>query len=260
MSRPHLSVIQEDFFRALRRESNSLRNLIEPIGALSSEQCIDIYAKGYSVRLIEALGETYEATWWCLGDESFFALAEEFIRNNISGTFDLSDYGENFPKFLGTRKSVHEIEFLEDLARFEWTFKGIFHKPNMIPASDLSSRVRPDGSDTLKLNFSATLFESPYSAYEIWKKRGQPASEMGGFDWSTPEFLVVFRKHSKVFVHSFDAKEFFLIKLLSFGHSIADALSRAGETVNILPEQVQSAFSQMGKLGLFEITSDDNAS
>lgn len=253
MSKSQLSILQREFFKALKREESKISSQISPIGKLSESECVEIYANGYAARLVEALGETFEATWWSLGDDDFFALAKAYVTQNISQSFDLSDYGEGFPEFLEQHRSKHEIDFASDLARFEWSFKCIFHKPNLVQRHDLFSRLQPDGSDKLVLSQSARLFESLFSVYEIWKRRGHSASEMAEIDWSNPERLLLYRRDSKVFVHSFGEPEFVLLKELASGKTIAEAITIASDRVHLSPEQVQSTFSQIGSLGAYLI-------
>ena len=253
MPRPQLKVLQEAFYQALRREKNDLSLMISPIGNLSESACIDIYANGYSARLVEALGETFEATWWTLGDDTFFALSKEYVSKNVSHSYDLSDYGDRFPEFLEQKIADHEIDFVADLARFEWSFKDIFHKPNLVPTPDLLSRLQQDGSDSLRLSSSAKLFESPFSVYEIWKRRGQAAEAMAGIDWKKSDHLLLYRHQSKVFVHSFDAPEFLLVRELAAEKPIADSLSIASNGICLSPEQVQATFAQIGSLGVFSV-------
>lgn len=247
-----LNEIQEDFLTAIRGEPSSFNNSVEPISTLSAENCIDIYARGYVARLTDTLGETFEATWWILGDEDFFELARQYIKKNPSKFFDLSEYGAGFPDFLASFKQAEEISFLHDLAKFEWTFKEIFHKRNMSTSVvDWSKSMSRGENAKFTLSSSVSLISSLFSTYEIWKVRSQPIENFGNMDWSKPEFLLVFKQNSQVFVHSLKPEEFLVVKQLAEGQTLGAAIEAlVVEYKDVTPEQIQDVFLTISGLGV----------
>lgn len=253
---PQLGELQENFLGAIRGQSSTFIGEINPIASLSPTDCIEIYSKGYVARLTEALGETFEATWWVLGDDDFFELADQYIRANPSEAFDLSEYGSDFPDFLASLKQNDEISFLQDLGRFEWAFKNIFHKRNLQPLKvGWPAGVEKIG---LTLSDSATLLTSRFSVYEIWKRRAQPIETVGEVDWSQPEHLILFKKDSQVNVRTLAADEFLVIRHLSNGQTLEASIEALmAEYKGITPERVQSIFAVISTLGVFSVESHE---
>ena len=251
-----LGELQENFLDAIKGGRSPFSEAINPIASLTPTECIEIYSKGYFARLTEALGETFEATWWVLGDEDFFELAGQYIKTNPSEVFDLSEYGFGFPDFLASLKQNDEISFLQDLAKFEWAFKNIFHKQNL-----QSPMVGwPAGAESTKLilSDSAMLLTSRFSVYEIWKRRAHPIETVGEVDWSQPEHLVLFKKDSQVNVRILEADELLVMRHLSNGQTLEASIEALiAEYKEITPERVQSIFATISTLGIFSIETNE---
>ncbi len=252
----NLGEIQERFLEAIRADVSRFSGEVEPIASLTPKECVEIYSKGYVARLIETLGETFEATWWVLGDEDFFELAAQYIKTHPSQVFDLSEYGSEFPDFLATIKQNDEISFLQDLATFEWSFKNIFHKRNLKTSQiDWSARAK----DTrLVFSDSAILLANRFSVYEIWKRRTQPIETVGEIDWSKPEHLVLFKNNSQVNIRILAADEFLVMRHLSNGQTLEASIEALiADYKELTPERVQSIFSTVSGLGVFFVESND---
>lgn len=223
-----LGKLQEQFLKGIRSEVSEFDSVINPIRNLSILQCIEIYSRGYVARLTESLGETYEATWWILGDDEFFKLCREYIRDHPSQTFDLSDYGVSFSEFLKERLTQLEIPFISDLAKFELEFKKIFHAPNLVSSAPSGTMV---GDDTcFRLSSSASFVESKFPIYSIWKLRGTSLEHLANLNFKNPENLLLFKKDSQVFIHSLRKDESCVVKSLANANTL-------GGTLNLLLQQ-----------------------
>ncbi len=104
-----------------------LLNAFHPGGTLTADHALEVYSRGHVARLTEALGETFEAVWWVAGDEAFFRLAKNFILAHPSTFYNLSSYGRTFSDYLKKETPFPNLPFLPHLARYEWTFKEMFH-------------------------------------------------------------------------------------------------------------------------------------
>lgn len=213
--------LQELFLTSLQDPGISSESLFTPILNLNRKQCLEIYRKGYKARLTESLGSTFEACWWVLGDESYFQVAEDYLRGNPSQTYDLSDYGESFPDFLKTHSESQEIPFIFDLAKFEWLFKTVFHSANLVSGLNVSA-VTEDS--LLKLNPLAALFSSEFAVYEIWKNRTESIEVLGDVPWENPAFYLLFRRDGKIYVRAMEAEAFQLLKIFENGQSLSHAV------------------------------------
>ena len=146
---------------------SSLIQSLTPGGTLTSPDALNVYSNGYIVRLTESLGETYEAVWWVCGDEDFFQLSRNFILANPSTTYNLSNYGQQFPEFMDYVAPFPDLPFLGDLARFEWIFKELFHTAQHTSVGpDRILSVAQDPNLCFHFGQAVCLFTSPYGVYE----------------------------------------------------------------------------------------------
>ena len=248
MAKLTLSQFQHQFSQASRRTNETLvdQGFLDGIiagGSLSSETALEVYRTGHIVRLTEALGETFEALWWVAGDDDYFCLAKEFLLAHPSTTYNLSDFGELFPAFLAARQPFSDLPFLADLARFEWAFKEVFHLPS-------HTSLTPDQfqqhslSGNLRFVFapSVRLFHSPYSVYEIWKRRGTEQQSLSEDDWKTPQWLLLYKHQQQIYVKHVNEPEYLLLDYLCSSASIEESLER---TMKDFPDLTASTVSDV---------------
>jgi hypothetical protein len=211
-----------------------LKKEICPSGRLSSVGALRVYGRSAEGGLFEALGETYEACWRVLGDEDFLTLCRDYISKHPSSLRNLKDYGESFPGFLSESHHSQDFPFLEDLARFEWTFKNLFHLKREPAICPTGFQILEENSN---VNFSFigahSLFSSSYSIFEIWKLRNQEPEESQEADviddWNQPSFLLLYKggeekDEGMVQVKSLDRHSFDLLKALKDGTSFEKSI------------------------------------
>ena len=249
----NLREFQKDFMATLDKSKSSetlLQGIIPAIKMKSKDKSLTVYKDGYKARLTEALGETYEACWWALGDEMFFGICSEFISAHPSLHYNLSEYGREFSEYLYHHKISQKIPFLFDLAHFEWAFKNMFHAKNHIPfsAEELSKLESPND---LKVSFgkSVFLFQSKYSIYHLWQQAKDKLSDKQ-LDFNKKDFLILYKKNSHIFVDRLCEKEFSLLRNLKLGYSLGEALGFF-ET-SLLQQEVSNFFQKMMKREIIE--------
>jgi hypothetical protein len=93
---------------------------------------LDIYAKGYRLRLGEALEEDYPALRALIGEEAFGQLAECYIDAHPSAYFSLRYFGQHLAEDLS--RGEHAA-WLADVARFEWSLGEAFDAPAAVPVT-----------------------------------------------------------------------------------------------------------------------------
>jgi hypothetical protein len=217
MSASPLEALQKRFVGAII-DSSDFAAAVTGGGKLSAEEAVAVYRGGYPVRLIGALGETFEACWRVLGDDDFFAVCRAFIARNPSTSHNLSDYGTTFPDFLDAPP------FLGDLARFEWTFKELFHaRPHMgLSAAELAKAVKPDSK--LILGGAHRFLSLRHSVYGIWKRDRSDDTPLKDSDWEGAQRLVLYKNGgNEIFVTELSEAEFTVLQNLRLG--LAQALA-----------------------------------
>ena len=181
MSKNKLLSFQEQFVGFITGDQifDELLKDIIPAGRIANSQsALEVHKTGYYARLTEALGETYEGTWYVMGDDSFFSICEEYITEHKSHQYNLSNYGENFPNFIEQRRDMIAIPFAHDMARFDCLFKDIFHgkQHDPCPVTELQ-RIESEPSLSIILGNAVRLFSSRFSIYKIWNLRKNSSEE-----------------------------------------------------------------------------------
>lgn len=246
---------QIHFFSYILGIEQSFLTSATPISDLPVRVCADIYKRGYLARLTESMGDTFEATWWVMGDEDFLKLVGEFIKNIPSRSFDLSDYGKEFPSILKSSEVMNEIPFISELARFEWLFKDLFNSADVPASENFLQLLSEDPNVKLRILPSIYLWSSAFSIYEIWKTRSGNISRLNEFDFTQKENILCRKLNGKVHMTYLDESEFLLLRQFENPSSVSDAIESfqkiTGETS---PEAIQSLFARIGSLGVLGLS------
>jgi len=242
---------QVHFFSYMMNIEQSLLSNATSMNELSVRSCADIYKRGYSARLVESLGDTYSATWWVLGDDDFLKLANEFVGNIPSRSFDLSDYGEEFSSYLRSSPVIAEIPFVSDLALFEWNFKTLFHSKDVHAAENIFSLIGSNPDAKVHLLPSIILWQSDFAIYEIWKRRDGNITSLNEIDLDMSESILCRKLDGKVHMSYLEESEFRMLKQFETPRSIEEAVIRYQQLFGELtPESIQSLFARIGVLGV----------
>jgi len=251
MSKSNLKLFQEQFVGFINDDasSNDLLKDILPAGRIPNfREALEVHQNGYIARLTEALGETFEGTWFIMGDELFFSICEEYIKENKSKLYNLSDYGENFPNFLEQRRDMIAIPFVQDMARFDWMFKELFHEKQhiSIPLNELQ-RIETEPNISLILGNAVRLFSSQFSIYKFWNLRNQTDAEIKNINYESSENLLLYKQNEEIFVKELSDAQFDIISSLISGKSVASVL----EMVNSENQNdLVSVFQIIGSSGI----------
>lgn len=221
-------LFQEQFVNFIDNStsSNELLKNILPAGTIpDSYQALEVHKNGYFARLTEALGETFEGSWFIMGDELFFNICEEYIKEHKSDQYNLSNYGESFPCFLEQRQDMIGIPFVCDMARFDWIFKDIFHEKQHISAP-LNELQQIEKNTDISFIFGNTvrLFSSSFSIYDIWALRNQAEADMVDINYDSSEHLLLYKQNEEIFVKELSATQFDIVSSLISGKSVTSIL------------------------------------
>ena len=245
----NLEYWQSQFFGHILNLENNFTQLAKPVQGMSIDACAQIYQKGYKARLTEVLGDTFEATWWALGDELFFSFANEFISNIPSRSYDLSDYGIEFPQFIESQVISSEIPFLSGLARFEWLFKTVFHEPDIVDLKfDVATILSENPDAKINLNRQVHFFSSEYSVYDIWKKRAGDVASTAELNWEKSQYLVLFKKNNQIHSVQLEMAEYDLLSCFCEPSSLEEAvINYSNKSGEFKPEYLQRLFAKVAQ-------------
>lgn len=94
-------------------------DVIRSSPTLSSEERIQIYARGYALRLMECMRADYPALQNLLGDELFDTFAQAYLVRRPSNSYSLFDLGHDFPAFLKASRPNDSAATLEEQQKFD---------------------------------------------------------------------------------------------------------------------------------------------
>lgn len=89
-------------------------------GKVGAETRLSIYASGYQLRLVEALGTEFETLKVLAGEAGFDRLCRSFIAAHPSRTPNLRWYGDKLAGHLASTAPFSRRPVLTETARFEW--------------------------------------------------------------------------------------------------------------------------------------------
>ena len=221
------SEFEQDFLSVMNDGAlpQKLLKMLIPIKNLDVKECLEVYTQAKTVRLCDTLYENFSACAKVLGDDDFFALANDYVATHSSEFYNLEDYGHEFPAFLAEQDHCDGYPFLPELATFEWTFKEVFHgkfeaydvRPKLEAVSDFSKVV-------LTLQSSMALIHSEYRIKEIWDLRNGDEADV---DWEPllePSWLLLYRGESSIFMKDLSPLQFSIFELLQKGLCIGDLM------------------------------------
>lgn len=106
----------------------SAARLATASASLSALERIEIYRRGYHLRLIECLADDYPALAATLSEADFAALCRSYIAKYPSSAPSLNLYGRHMAEHC-RHSSLPNAKFLADLAVLEWAVVLSIHAP-----------------------------------------------------------------------------------------------------------------------------------
>ena len=212
-----------------------------------------MYRIGYVARLTEQLGETFSAVWRLLGDEDFFTLCESFLRSHPSTSYNLSDYGRDFPGFLAAAEGPGHVAIrplLAELAGFELLFHDLFHARSH-EAVDAATLAALDDLDGVRFSLGSTvrLVSCRHAVYDVFRHRND--SQAPDLDFERSQLVLLFKQEAEVMARELDAGTLAALEGLRDSLTVEEALVRAVEADPAFGEaEVGRLFELMARCGL----------
>lgn len=141
-----------------------------------------VYQNAYRARLRAALRDNFEVLPLVMGDESFDALANAYIKTHPSRHYSLRWFGHQLCEFMAANDALVDHPALVDLARMEWALRNAFDAapaPLLTPA-ELAAVPASDWAELrLPLHPSVQLLDLQWAVGPIWHalKSGQDEVE-----------------------------------------------------------------------------------
>lgn len=218
---------------------DELPSVVLPSNALDSSSRLEIYIDAYFERLLECLGQEFQATRAALGDDNFNAVAFGYLRREPSRSYTLNDLGASLPKFLAETR-LHERaapvdatpswgEFIVELAAFERILRDVFDGPGseggeILESSHLAA-IPVDAWGRLRLLPAPCLrlvqFDHPvHRFWQNWKDSGLAAPPA-----PCRTYLAINRRAYSVERHELSLLQFALLGRLLEGETLSESIA-----------------------------------
>lgn len=197
---------------------------------LSSVGRLDVYARMYCARLVEALAEDFPRLAALLGPEPFGDVAHAYFAAHPSTHPSLRWLGRHFAAFLGG--SEHDVlpPCGPDLARLEWARLAVFDAPEVDPLDlDALRRVSPDAWTMLRLRLvpAVEIFAVDWPVHRIWDaiESGAALEQFGAGE----THLRVWRQGDRVFQSAMDEVERAALASIAAGEAFGELCERVAK-------------------------------
>jgi hypothetical protein len=90
------------------------------LGGTRPEQRLAIHQRHYVASLTRAIVERFPATVWLVGSELVTHVATSFIREHPPSRPCVAEYGDGFPRYLGSHPALASLPYVAQFAELEW--------------------------------------------------------------------------------------------------------------------------------------------
>jgi hypothetical protein len=234
----------------------SARRLATAGERLSALERLEIYRRGYQLRLIECLADDYPALAATLSEADFAALCRSYVARYPSSAPSLNLFGQHMAEHC-RHSSLPSAAFLADLAVLEWAVVLSIHAPTAptLTPDDLSQipfERWPEARLIPNPSLEILSFAYPVNAYFQAYMRGGPLK----IPTARPTSLAVYRTSRSVWRLELSEPMVRLFSALAAGTPLGPALEQvepllAGRREDELAALVTGWFQQGVESGLF---------
>ena len=160
-----LTRIQDDMQAFLLRGDRDVEAQVVGTQRVPVETRLGIYRHAYAARLVDALRANYPAMAKLLGEAQFDELGHAYVASHDSHSFSVRQYGNEFSSAMPT-------DFLQELARWEWTIADVFDAADAAPVTAASLvGIAPEEWSDLGFSFhpSTRPLTLATNAPQVWK-------------------------------------------------------------------------------------------
>jgi hypothetical protein len=226
-------------------ESEINRHIL-PSTNLTAAQRLAIYQRGYYARLIACLEGQFRALKHALGEQLFRDFAKEYLLRHPSHSPTLAHLGNRFSEFLEETRPDKDaaekeewIDFMVELARFEWDLYTVFD----LPGDEGRDPVEPDLPDHL-LELQPCLFLHTY-AFPVNKYYTAVAyNQNPDIPSAGCVRVALVRTHFTTRVFPLLEPQYVFLLAMKQGLNCAEALQQTANAFDVTLENAQAAWQQ----------------
>lgn len=239
---PGLAELQRWMIGYLRNEASDLEvdQLVFPSATLTATGRMDLYRRGYELRLLECLQAMHPALRHLLGDEAFDAFALDYLAACAPSGYTLTRLNEGFAGHLATTRPHHESwpDLLIDIVRFERAFLEVYDGEGAEGEIVAGAACAPGDRSVVTVEAvpCLRLFRSRYPVgdYVCAVRRGQSPT------LPTPRdtYLALVRRNYVVDLVDLAPDQFAALAMLTEGADSNEAARAAGVSARLVLEWI----------------------
>jgi hypothetical protein len=241
--------------RSGRPDANAL---VKPNGRLTSAERLEIYARSYWYRVLDALHADFPGLRAILGARAFDRLSRAYLAEMPSQSFTLRDLGSRLSEWLPLHPEYagRNPQLALDMVRIEWAHVVAFDGPAepVLGAEDL---LELNPRMQFRLQPYITLLALQYPVDDLHIQVSELAEGHGEASNAVlrhkerravrrfsmkPEavFIAVHRVDDAVYFRRLDADEFQLLEALRSGNPVGEAIDSVFGESDVALEELQS--------------------
>jgi hypothetical protein len=171
-----LAKLQHTFQDCVLHPKNPLTTTwVSASGRATPEDQLSTYTHAYRARLKEVLANDYPAMLMAIGDDHFNQVTDYYIQAYPSHYFSLRDFGRHLPDFaneLIQHKNYRDMQWLYELALFEWTLGQAFDAANVTIFTEQDmANIPPDDWPELRFSIHPSVhrLDLEWNIPEMWQ-------------------------------------------------------------------------------------------
>lgn len=227
-----------------------LRDQVAPGPRLSAAQHLGIYQRGYRARLLQCMQGQFKALSHALGPELFSDFAAQYLMEMPSRSATLALLGHGFAGWLQrNRPDADEpqawIDFMVDLAGFEWALYTLFDAPGAEEGGYATAEELSDASLALQPCLYLGHYRYPVSAYyrQVAVHEAGTAGDPA-IPAAQPSWLVLVRTHYRIGIFTLLPAQHHLLAQLQAGAPLPEAQRETAKAFGKSPETVDSGWAR----------------
>ncbi|WP_456446666.1 HvfC/BufC N-terminal domain-containing protein [Thiolapillus sp.] len=123
-----------------------------------AKERMDLYAGAYRARLVESLGVDFPGLWAMIGDDQFYQLCLDYIRQHPSTFPSIRWFGSHMVDFLREQEPYAGYSQVAEMAAFEWAQGLVFDAEDAQPLSvDDLAAMAPEQWPDMRFSFTPAL-------------------------------------------------------------------------------------------------------
>ncbi len=212
---------------------------------LTSEEQINIYSRGYVLRLMECMRADYPVLQKHLGNELFDTFAKAYLAHHPPGSYSLYELGKDFPDFLeASRPDRLDKQIMFDLpvaiARLERARVDVYRSKGVEMNLNIFRNEEPVFFLFQFEKFSVTdclrLLYLPFPLIEFFKsaEKGNQPSVPNARD----SYIALSRKNYTVTMHELEAWQWHFLNLLGELNDQGETLKKTSMITGIIEERL----------------------